>query len=259
MNQILNVVATFRDILPPPFHDHIHTTITSIKVHSHSHHEAGRFTTWSPAHRYRIIANQYPHRYSTALSQTNIHTATVPHYRKPISTPLQYRIIANQYPHRYSTALSRSYKILKMARTVPRVLLSKSRSHFPYPPPLLCHCCYYFQQKVYRLIRLFQGKNLIFHVSSLHSVLTLFPSLQVFFCLLLADGEAVQWYVCVVCVFFPFILDIKFVGRTSRGHTGGRSHRISHPPSFCGACLIFFARRIQPFISLVDRESNFVY
>ena len=23
------------------------------------------------------------------------------------------------------------------------------------------------------------------------------------------------------CVFFPFILDIKFVGRTGRGHTGG--------------------------------------
>ena len=45
---------------------------------------------------------------------------------------------------------------------------------------------------------------------------------------------------CVcVCVFFLFILDIKFVGRTSRGHTGGRSHRISHPPSFCGACLNF--------------------
>ena len=47
-------------------------------------------------------------------------------------------------------------------------------------------------------------------------------------------------YICVcVCVFFPSILDIKFVGRTSRGHTGGRSHRISHPPSFCGACLNF--------------------
>ena len=45
-------------------------------------------------------------------------------------------------------------------------------------------------------------------------------------------------HVCV-CVFFPSILDIKFVGRTSRGHTGGRSHRISHPPSFCGACLNF--------------------
>ena len=43
---------------------------------------------------------------------------------------------------------------------------------------------------------------------------------------------------CVVCVFFPLILDIKFVGRTSRGHTGGRSHRISHS-SFCGACLNF--------------------
>ena len=42
-----------------------------------------------------------------------------------------------------------------------------------------------------------------------------------------------------VCVFFPFILDIKFVGRTSRGHTGGRSHGISHSPSFCGACLNF--------------------
>ena len=42
-----------------------------------------------------------------------------------------------------------------------------------------------------------------------------------------------------VCVFFPFILDIKFVGRTGRGHTGGRSHRIFHPPSFCGACLNF--------------------
>ena len=45
--------------------------------------------------------------------------------------------------------------------------------------------------------------------------------------------------VVVVCVFFPSILDIKFVGRTSRGHTGGRSHRIFNPPSFCGACLDF--------------------
>ena len=43
---------------------------------------------------------------------------------------------------------------------------------------------------------------------------------------------------CCVFVFFPFILDVKFVGRTSRGHTGGRSHRIS-PPSFYGACLYF--------------------
>ena len=43
-----------------------------------------------------------------------------------------------------------------------------------------------------------------------------------------------------VCVFFPFILDIKFVERiTSRGHTGERSHRIFHPPPFCDACLNF--------------------
>ena len=49
-----------------------------------------------------------------------------------------------------------------------------------------------------------------------------------------------RFSVCVcVCVFFPSILDIKFVGRTSRGHTGGRSHRIFNPPSFCGACLDF--------------------
>ena len=47
-------------------------------------------------------------------------------------------------------------------------------------------------------------------------------------------------YVCVyVFVFFPSILDIKFVGRTSRGRTGGKSHRISNPPSFCGAWLNF--------------------
>ena len=58
--------------------------------------------------------------------------------------------------------------------------------------------------------------------------------------------------VCVrVCVFFPFILDIKFAGRTSRGHTGGRSHRISHPPSFCGACLNFSREKGSAIPSLV--------
>ena len=64
----------------------------------------------------------------------------------------------------------------------------------------------------------------IYHVSVKHTAVNILPC----------------WYsVLCVCVFFPFILDIKFVGRTSRGHTGGRSHRIFHPPSFCGACLIF--------------------
>ena len=53
-------------------------------------------------------------------------------------------------------------------------------------------------------------------------------------------------------VFFPSILDIKFVGRTSRGHTGF----LIHLPSAVRA-LIFVARRIQPFLSLVDREVEF--
>ena len=64
--------------------------------------------------------------------------------------------------------------------------------------------------------------------------------------------------VVCVCVFFPFILDIKFVGLTSRGHTGGRSHRIFHPPSFCGACLNFSREKDSAtFLSLVDREVEF--
>ena len=54
------------------------------------------------------------------------------------------------------------------------------------------------------------------------------------------SGPVILVILCVcVCVFFPSILDIKFVGRTSRGHTVGRSHRIFNPPSFCGACLDF--------------------
>ena len=57
-----------------------------------------------------------------------------------------------------------------------------------------------------------------------------------------------------VCVFFPFILDIKFVGRTSRGHTEeGRTGFLIHLLSAARA-LLFLARRIQPFLSLVDRE-----
>ena len=55
-----------------------------------------------------------------------------------------------------------------------------------------------------------------------------------------------------VCVFFPFILDIKFVGRTSRGHTGFLIHLLS-----AVRALIFLARRIQPFLSLVDPDVEF--
>ena len=61
---------------------------------------------------------------------------------------------------------------------------------------------------------------------------------------------------CVcVCVFFPSILDIN--GRTSRGHTGGRSHRIFNPPSFCGACLDFCREKDSAIPFLVDREVEF--
>ena len=63
---------------------------------------------------------------------------------------------------------------------------------------------------------------------------------------------------CVCCVcFLPIYYGRRACGRTSQGHTGGRSRRISQPPSFCGACLIFLARRIQPFLSLVDRDVEF--
>ena len=75
-------------------------------------------------------------------------------------------------------------------------------------------------------------------------------------------------YIGCVCVFFLFILDINFVGRTSRGHTGGRSHRrkVTQEEGHTGflihllsavRALIFLARRIQPFLSLVDREVEF--
>ena len=63
--------------------------------------------------------------------------------------------------------------------------------------------------------------------------------------------------VCV-CVFFPFILDIKFVGRTAagvtqeEGHTGFLIHLLS-----AVRALTFFARTIQPFLSLVDCEVEF--
>ena len=51
-----------------------------------------------------------------------------------------------------------------------------------------------------------------------------------------------------VCV-FPFTMDVKFVGSTSRGHTGF----LTHLPSAVRA-LIFLARKIQPFLSFVERE-----
>ena len=54
-------------------------------------------------------------------------------------------------------------------------------------------------------------------------------------------------------------MDIKFVGRTipagvtqEEGHTGFLIHLLS-----AVRAMIFLARRIQPFLSLVDRENEF--
>ena len=85
-------------------------------------------------------------------------------------------------------------------------------------------------------------------------------------CLLLAvcdkwvdfrGGDAVQQCVCV-CVFssHPFwtssSLDVPAGVTQEEGHTGF----LIHLPSAVRA-LIFVARRIQPFLSLVDREVEF--
>ena len=51
-----------------------------------------------------------------------------------------------------------------------------------------------------------------------------------------------------------FILDVKIVGGTSRGHTGF----LIHLPSAAKLASIFLVRRIQPFLSLVDREVEFL-
>ena len=98
--------------------------------------------------------------------------------------------------------------------------------------------CRFFRVFLYHYRSLFVSRVLL--------PLYVFPFQMVLFHLVTTGWIFYFWHhqlimcVCVcVCVFFPFILDIKFVGRTSRGHTGGRSHRISHPPSFCGACLNF--------------------
>ena len=59
---------------------------------------------------------------------------------------------------------------------------------------------------------------------------------------------------CCVYVFSSqFILDITFVGSASRGHTGFLIHLLS-----AGLASIFLARRIQPFLSLVNCEIGFL-
>ena len=56
-------------------------------------------------------------------------------------------------------------------------------------------------------------------------------------------------YSASICAcYHPIYYGHQTCGRTSRGHTGGRSHRIS-PPSFCGACLDFYREKdsVVPF------------
>ena len=59
--------------------------------------------------------------------------------------------------------------------------------------------------------------------------------------------------VCVCVFFFPFILDVKFVGCTSRGHTGETSNRIFliHLPS---AVMSLFFRGKDSAIPFPRRE-----
>ena len=115
--------------------------------------------------------------------------------------------------------------------------------------------------------------------SSLHSALAIFKLIVSLLFVVLGIYALVRFYrsrwildirtrsspnntiYCVcVCVFFRSILDIKFVVRTSRGHTGGRSHRIFNPPSFCGACLDFLSREgFSHSFPSSTVKSNFVY
>ena len=53
-------------------------------------------------------------------------------------------------------------------------------------------------------------------------------------------ANAARSSTCLCC--HPIYSGRQVFGRTSRGHTGGMSHRIS-PPSFCGACLDFYCEK----------------
>ena len=61
-----------------------------------------------------------------------------------------------------------------------------------------------------------------------------------------------------VCVFFPFILEVRIIVDVPAGVTQEEGHtgNLIHLPSAVLA-LIFLARRIQTFLSLVDRQVEF--
>ena len=75
-----------------------------------------------------------------------------------------------------------------------------------------------------------------------------------------AKSCSINLYSVCVCR-HPIYGGRQICGRTRRGgHTGERSHRISHPPSFCGACLKFLSREgfSRPFPSSNQSFSTLV-
>ena len=71
-----------------------------------------------------------------------------------------------------------------------------------------------------------------------------------------AKGLCLASTMCVcVCVVIPFILDVRFVDVPAGVREEGQKGFL-HLPSAVLA-LLFLARRIQPLLSLVDREVEF--
>ena len=71
------------------------------------------------------------------------------------------------------------------------------------------------------------------------------------------DKNRLAYYVYGVCVVIPFILEVRFVDVIPAGVTQEEGHTgFPHLPSAVLA-LVFLARRIQPFLSLVDHEVEF--
>ena len=107
-------------------------------------------------------------------------------------------------------------------------------------------------RKVTRLLLSYRGDRL-------HGIETGSPMVVQ---ILLFDMAGYKDKASVFCVFFPFILDIKYSSLGVIPPAGvtqeeGHTRFFIHLPSAVSA-LIFLARRIQPFLSLVDREVEFL-
>ena len=111
-------------------------------------------------------------------------------------------------------------------------------------------------------IQLYRGHTIICYTNKIASVLTLNErktaiDLHPSYASIFVQFEHLNHNIVCMCVFFPFVLDVRLVGRTSRGtQAEGHTGFLIHLPCAVLA-LIFLARRIQPFLSLVDREVEF--